>query len=185
MRDKLREIKERDYWCYGLSLDDFDWTFDLARRLVDAHITLFRQEAAEARRTSVLPPDILDEALSDTGYYTYVDTEYVWHFCLWRLQGILEGLIVSRFLPSQLPGLRGLRAKLEAMRAASYTLSTDDYDELLAWSKLRNALSHAPPERVRPGPLEQADVLEYKDFAKKVCLLWQQEHESRSKAGQP
>ena len=114
--------------------------------------------------------------MDDIAYYTYIDAQYVWHFCLWRLQAILEGMIVYTFLPSKpSKSLIGLKAKLDAMRDAGYSLKQNDYDELIAWGNLRNALSHAPPEQYRPGPLKEDDIIEYKSLVESICQQWRSE----------
>lgn len=173
MRKELKDIVESDYWVYGLKEEDFKYTLRLAKELVDAKFELYRQEDKRVRQDQ---PELADDILDDTAYYTYIDTQYVWHFCLWRLQAILEGIIVYKLLPSkQSKPLIGLKAKLDAMRDAGYTIEQDDYDEMINWGNLRNALSHAPPEQYRPGPLKEEDIVEYKSLVERLCQQWRLE----------
>jgi len=170
MRDQLREIGEADYWVYGLSVSDFDYTVSLARGLVAAKRAEFKRYEAETRASS---PEAADDILDDVAYYNWVDTQYVWHFCLWRLQAVFEGLLVYRLLPEdQRAGLIGLRAKLDAVRRAGYVIADELYSELLMWARVRNALSHAPPEQFAPGPLKEEDVLEYQALVSGLCATW-------------
>lgn len=170
MRIELQRITESDYWVYGLRESDLDYTFRLAKGLVEAKYELYRQKEEKVREEQ---PELADDILDDITYYTYIEAQYVWHFCLWRLQAILEGIIVNQLLPSKPSGrLIGLKAKLNAVRNVGYTLKQDDYTELIRWGKLRNALSHAPPEQHRPGPLHEDDIVEYKSFIKRLCQQW-------------
>lgn len=170
MRPELRKVSEDDYWVYGLGETDFDFTLELARRLISSRSAAYMQEAARVRAAQ---PDLADDILDDEAYYTAVDADYVWHFALWRLQAIFEGLIAYTFLDGRSGrSLIGLKTKLEAMRAAGFELRDSEFDELLAWGRLRNALSHAPPERYRPGPLTEGDVVEYRELVGRLCATW-------------
>lgn len=170
MRETLKNISESDYWVYGLSEDDYDYTVRLAKEFVEAKTTLFKQKSERVR---IEQPEEADDILDDVAYYTHTDNEYIWHFCLWRLQAIFEGILVHKLLRDQkAERLLGLKAKLDAIRAAGYPLSDQNYDDLISWGKLRNALSHAPPEQYRPGPLRDADVFEYKALVKRLTKAW-------------
>jgi hypothetical protein len=170
MRKQLKRYVEGDYWVYGLSVHDYSYTIRLAKEYVDAKMMLFRQYAEKIRREQ---PDSADDILDDTAYYNYTDTEYVWHFCLWRLQAVFEGILVHKILRNkEVERLPGLKAKLDAVRRAGYPLTDEDYDELIEWAKLRNALSHAPPEQYRPGPLCEEDVMEYLGLVERISREW-------------
>lgn len=125
-----------------------------------------------------------DDMLDDDLYYAAVEADYLWHFCLWRLQAVFEGLIVYTFLtePAR-SGLTGLRKKLHAVRSAGYSLSDEEYDELISWGRVRNALSHAPPEQYRPGLLGREDIQEYQDLVTRLCETWQVERERLRRSG--
>ena len=170
MRDQLKKFIEGDFKVYGLRLNDYAYTVRLAKEYVEAKLRLYRQYAERIRKEQ---PESADDILDDVAYYEHTDTEYVWHFCLWRLQGVFEGLIVQRVLRDDgAEKLFGLKAKLDAVRRAGYPLTDTDYDELIAWAKLRNALSHTPPEAYRPGPLCEEDVMEYLGLVERISGEW-------------
>ena len=73
----------------------------------------------------------------------------------------------------------GLRAKLDALKKEGYSVTDDEYDELIEWADVRNMLSHAPPEQYRPGPLLEQDVEEYKLLVERLMRNWQQELRAR------
>ena len=57
-------------------------------------------------------------------------------------------------------------------------LTQDDAVEqadLEAWARVRNSLSHAPPEQANPGPLIEDDVVEYKGLVEHLCARWRTE----------
>jgi hypothetical protein len=93
------------------------------------------------------------------------------------LQGIFEGLMILKYLedPSLTKKLIGLKAKLNRMQKTGFTISPDDYEELLEWGELRNALSHCPPERYGYVDLFEADIQEYISLIKKVISVWDKE----------
>lgn len=170
MRPELRAISEHGYWVYGPRESDFEHTLTLARSLVASQIEVYRTEEARVRAAE---PELADDILDDVAYYTHTDSQYVWHFALWRLQAILEALIVRVFLKrNNAKGLLGLSAKLAAMIDAGYEITSEDRNELEAWARVRNALSHAPPEQARPGPLTEEDVVEYKALVERLCEAW-------------
>lgn len=170
MRERLKEFLENEHWVYGLNVSDFFYTMRLAKEFAKAKLELLRQYAGRVREEN---PDSADDILDDISYYTHTDIEYVWHFCLWRLQAIFEGIMVYKILRTEeAEQLVGLRSKLEAIRHAGFTLEDADFNELVDWAKLRNILSHAPPEQYRPGPLQEADVIEYKELVERLSQLW-------------
>jgi len=172
MRAELKEIGETDYWVYGLSITDLDYTLIVANNLIQSS----RQRldlAIKDVRTEYPDPDVHGELISDLAHYTWTEQQYLWHFCLWRLQGIMEGIIVYCLLERESSSnLKGLYAKLSALRKAGYSLEDDEQKELIEWGKLRNALSHAPPEQFRPGPLNDEDVYEYKEYVRALLVRW-------------
>ncbi len=170
MRELLKRYTQNDYWVYGLTLSDYEYTIHLAREYVDAKTKAYLQYAEKVRAEE---PELANDILDDIAYYNYTDTEYVWHFCLWRLQGVFEGIIVYKLLrDKRAENLLGLKAKLRAAHHAGFDISDEDHDELLAWAELRNVLSHAPPEQYRPGPLCESDVLEYLELLKRISARW-------------
>jgi hypothetical protein len=173
MRNELRQF---DYHVYGLSEADLDYILELVRRVRDAHIGRTQDRIAPYRDD----PEAV-EAIDDEAYYTYLDTVFLWEYGLWRLQGIFEGLITTVFLPKRpRQNLSGLRAKLEAMRNAGYSISATQVNALLEWAKLRNALSHSPPEQYRPVWIEERDLLEYRALLGEICAAWRAEQTRRT-----
>ena len=71
--------------------------------------------------------------------------------------------------------LIGLQAKLNRMRLAGFTIGEDCYNELIEWGKLRNALSHCPPEWYGYVTLNEDDIKEYIALLKKVIAAWNKE----------
>lgn len=170
MRLQLRKLIEGDFRVYGLRLDDYAYTVRLAKEYVDAKMKLYGQYAERIQKEQ---PESAKDILDDVAFYEHTDTEYLWHFCLWRLQGVLEGIIVQQVLRDKdAERLFGLKAKLDAVRRAGFPLTDQDYDELIAWAKLRNALSHNPPEQYRPGPLCEEDVMEYLRLVERISAEW-------------
>ena len=168
MRPQLREL---DYYTYGLREDDFDYILRLVQRVREAHIERTQRAIAPLRDD----PEAA-EIVDDDAYYTYVDTLYLWEYAIWRLQGIFEGLITTVFLARRAtPKRPGMRAKLEAMEAAGYSLQPELRQQLLEWVRLRNALSHTPPEQFRPIWMEESDVIEFKELLANICLTWRAE----------
>lgn len=146
--------------------------FDLTLRLAGSHIRASQADIA------ALAAKGQDELVDDEVWYTYIDTLYLYDYLVWRLQGIFESLITTIFLPrSSQQRLSGLRARLNAMRKIGYSISDDDEEELFAWSKLRNALSHAPPGGYQPLQIDESDLLEYKNLLKRLCKHWRAERE--------
>jgi hypothetical protein len=121
--------------------------------------------------------DIMD----DVSYYHGLENLILWQMALWRLQGIFEGMIILKYLGdfSLADKLIGLKAKLEEMKKNCYSIDATDYDELLLRGKLRNALSHCPPEQYGYVDLFEKDIQEYIALIKKVTSAWDRELESR------
>jgi hypothetical protein len=172
VRKELKSLTEQDYWCYGLSENDFDYTIRLVDDLIGSNQEVLKRKIEKAK-IEYPQEDIWGEIQSDLAHYAWVDQQYLWQFSLWRLQGIFEGLILHDFLPvPPKKKLIGLRSKLNAAKEAGFSLSPEEEKELISWGNLRNALSHAPPEQYRPGPVQKDDILEYVAFIKSVCSKW-------------
>ena len=173
MRSELRSLSEADYWVYGVRQSDIQYTIDLVRRFLDEGKESLRRKIAEIRARPE-SEGILDEIQSDVAHYSWVEGQYLWQFCLWRLQGIFEALIIYTYLPDgKNRKLPGLRAKLEAAKEANLELSEADENALLLWNDLRNAISHAPPEQYRPIPFEESDLEEYASLITRIMAQWE------------
>lgn len=178
MRAELVEASKNDYYCYGLSTQDFDYTERLVRDFLSAahqHFERVRLEAIQEHPSE----DIHGEIVSDYAHYLYVDTQYLWHFCIWRFQGIFEGIITGILGDLPQRKLIGLKAKLDAVRNNGLRISDADYEECLAWARLRNALSHAPPEQYRPVEILETDITSFKELLTRIVddLTMQKEAE--------
>lgn len=156
-----QELKDTNWHTYGLSITDYDYTKRLIIEMIDD-----RNEQILIKGKELEEKNVDSEHISDLNYYTYIDNLFIWHFGIWRLQGIFEGILKQTFFPNK--NLVGLKAKLDLTRKVSNRISQSDYNELLEWGKLRNALSHFPPEQYRPGFIEMSDFDEYLILLKKV-----------------
>ena len=173
MRDQLRDLTEKDYWVCGITEADFDHIVDLVRELIGARI---EQHEKEMERDWAKSPDAVDTFSDVVAYYMYTDNQYLWHFALWRLQGLIEAVIAHQLIEGKgSKKLFGLKAKLEELQRSGYSITAVEIGELILWANLRNAISHAPPERGNPGPLREEDIVEYHGFVKELYLRWQQE----------
>lgn len=178
MRAILKELTEEDCWVYGIREDDFHHAVRLVKEMIQARYEQYKRKEGKVRLES---PDIADDILDDVAYYSYTDNQYLWHFALWRLQGLLEAVIVHQLIDDEkCMQLTGLKAKLYALRKVGrYSVSEDEINELMLWAKLRNAISHAPPEQYRPSPLGEEDVIEYQQLVLRFYSRWIKE-KSRS-----
>jgi hypothetical protein len=172
MRDALRNLTEDDYWLYGPGTHEFDHVVELVQKYSEyADACIDRMTLNDA-----VSPEFADaqvEASSDLRYYNHFEKGLLWSFALWRLQGMFEAVLVSRYLPAKpTKRLSGLRAKLEAVAAAGYRTSKVELDELEAWGRLRNTLSHAPPEHFHPVAVDRQDIDDYVALLKRVCESW-------------
>lgn len=172
MRSELKSLSEDQYWVYGVRESDIEYTIGVVKRFIQSGQEALGREISEIRARPE-SRGILDEIEADVAYYSWIESQYLWQFCLWRLQGIFEALIVYTYLPGdQSKRLPGLRAKLSAVKDASLPLSDADEYELLLWNDLRNAISHAPPEQYRPIPFEESDLREYASLITRVMEPW-------------
>lgn len=176
MRDRLKNLTEKDYWVYGIKESDFDHALNLVREMIDARNEQYEKKAARIRKEQ---PEVADDILDDVAYYRYTDNQYLWQFALWRLQGLIEAVIAHQLVETEnSKKLFGLRAKLEALQKNGYSISPEEISELTLWGDLRNAISHAPPEQYRPTPLNEEDIVEYYNFVKSLYCRWQTEKEN-------
>lgn len=167
-----QELKNFNWHIYGLDIFEFAFTIETIDKIIDD-----RQKRLEHKfeNMKILDEDgneVVDdsnsyiEATSDLGYYTWLDNFYIYQFGLWRLQGVFEGILRQEFFPST--ELGGLRKKLDKVKALGYIIVDTDYNELIEWSKLRNALSHFPTEKYRPVSLDREDIIEYKELVERI-----------------
>jgi hypothetical protein len=178
MRDQLKNLTEKDYWVYGVTETDFDHAINIVREMIDARTEQYKSVEKRVRTES---SDVADEVLDDVAYYRYTDNQYLWQFSLWRLQGLLEAVITNQLIESRkVKKLNGFKAKIEALQSFGYRIEQEEIDELLLWSRLRNAVSHAPPEEFFPAPIFEEDIVEYHGLVKELYLRWQKEKANAS-----
>src|SRR3990172_7260132 len=108
-----------DYLNSEDSLDDYDLsrTLWIARNLDKGRMELLLKHQRETDQESE-KEEGFGTVIDDLNWYAFQESFFIWHFCLWRLQGILEGIMLKRFIPDRRgENLLGLKAKLDAMRA--------------------------------------------------------------------
>ncbi|PHQ88381.1 MAG: hypothetical protein COB42_08945 [Sulfurimonas sp.] len=172
MRKQLKGLTEEDYWLYGIKETDFDHAINLVKEMVEARIEQYEKQATEIRKRE-MEPDVLDEILADTSYYIDIDNQYLWHFALWRLQGLFEAVITHQLIDlKDSKKLFGLKSKLIALKKNGYSINKNEIDELTLWANLRNAISHSPPEQYAPTSLSEKDITEYYNFIKSLYQRW-------------
>ena len=172
MRKELKDLTEKDYWVYGITESDFDYTISLVRNLIQARSEQYERKAESVRASS----DHADDVLDDVAYYKNTENLYLWQFSLWRLQGLIEAVISHQLIIKQCTKkLFGLKHKLNELKRCGYTVEQDEIDELLLWASLRNAISHAPPEQHRPVIMGEADIVEYCEFIRSLYVRWKNE----------
>jgi hypothetical protein len=184
MRKELKSLSHDDYWVYGIDERELDYTINLIKGFLGAADESIERHCA-AIENGNLDKDTAGEITSDYRYYNWIEKSYLWSFALWRMQGIFEAMIISKFLPPSAPKrLIGIKAKIEAMKTAGYSLDPSDEEELLAWSNLRNLFSHLPPEQYRPIHLDEKDIQEYKALVLRICRVWNDERNQPGRSNQ-
>lgn len=166
------ELKNFNWFVYGLDESDFDYTIELIREIMQDRKVHLQEKLNEVvvygpdgKPVDKQSPDAAD-AYDDLIYYHHIGNEYLWHFGLWRIQGIFEGILKEKFFPGK--RLSGLLKKLQVVEDQGFEINRTDKEELLDWASLRNALSHAPPEAYRPLALTEEDLTEYIDLVKRI-----------------
>lgn len=177
------ELKNFEWFVYGLKEDDFDYTIELIKEIIQDRkvklqkdledVVVFGEDGNPIEKES---PDGAD-AYDDLIYYHHIGNEYLWHFGLWRLQGIFEGILKEKFFPNK--RLVGLNKKLQVVEDQGFKIDKADKEELLDWAGLRNALSHAPPEAYRPLALNEEDLKGYIDLVKRILRSLQDQIEAK------
>lgn len=173
MRDELKDFNWNAH--HDLKLYNYDETLKFTIELNNERELLLEHYVKNIQVTVYLesgpvllnPEDVLcDDAKADMMFYNRMNTLYIWHFGLWRLQGIFEGILIQDFLPPA--RYNGLKTKLDALLKNNYHIESCDYDAILEWGKLRNAISHCPPSG--QIDLQENDIVEYYDLLKRVTI---------------
>lgn len=163
------ELKNFQWHIYGLSKEDFGYTLRLVNEIIEDRENQLMQQINNLQEKN-------EEVIDDMAYYNYIDNLFLWTFALWRLQGIFEGILQQEYFPTQ--RLVGLKAKLNFIIGQGYVINQIEFDQLLEWGNLRNALSHFPPEQFRPLNLNEKDVKEYIDLLESVLDQLMQQKQS-------
>jgi hypothetical protein len=163
MREELKKLIDADY---SYTENDFDHTFRIAKNIDAEKFELLK---IRQQKISEEYPNEEDfwTVIDDMNWYTYLESFYIWHFCLWRLQAILEGILITEFLDLSFK-TGGLKYKLDSLSKFGFNLDPADYNQLLDWGQIRNALSHFPPQGYKEGLLSEEDVKEYLALCKSV-----------------
>lgn len=108
-------------------------------------------------------PDTADEIMDDLRYYHACRFSFFWESCVWRLQGIFEGILDEQFLAKKRK-YRGLRDRINSLKNTGYRLINED--QLVAWAKFRNELSHSPPKQLDGHGtfLAKNDLISFREF---------------------
>jgi hypothetical protein len=178
-----KESEDYDWHVYGLKVTDFDFTLGTIDDIIFARASKLRDElvnviVTDEKGTPVEKThDGFQEVISDIAYYHWCEDLFIYQFALWRLQGIFEGIIRQEFLPEA--ESLGIKGKMDRLIELGYKIDLNDRDELMKWARLRNALSHFPPEEFRPSDLSRTDLAEYTELASRVIcsLIAQKNHE--------
>lgn len=172
MREQLKSF----HWQKkNLCESDFNDTLNMTRRMIKTrqeHLNLLKQKYI------ALNPDRVDDIMDDICYYNGIENQYLWHFCLWRLQAVFEGIITTVYLKKDTRKLVGLNSKLHAMKKAGFSLKPEWDEEMTQWSQLRNALSHCPPTRFELCMITDSDVQEYVNLLHEIMTRWKEEARS-------
>jgi hypothetical protein len=177
MRNELKDLVSTKY---KLGNYDLSQTLEIAKNLYSGRLELQFKQLDRAKH-EIKDERVYDAVVDDLVWYCHQETFFIWHFCLWRLQAVFEGIIVTKFLEIEHPEkLIGLKGKLDAMKNAGYIIEDDDYIEFLKWADVRNLLSHFPPSTHDPGPLDESDVQEYHDLCLRLYTTWSSDKSDRS-----
>jgi len=169
MRD---ELKNFDWHVYGLQTGDFSATLRLIDEIISNRDDQLQRQISETvvydEKGEKLSNDHdgVNEVLDDLRYYKWIDDFFIYHFGLWRLQGIFEGMLRQEFFPDK--ELNGLKKKLGTVIGIGYSIDNNDYLEIIEWGRLRNALSHFPPEKNKPAGLTRDDLTDYQSLVERT-----------------
>ncbi|WP_316897195.1 hypothetical protein [Pseudodesulfovibrio indicus] len=150
-----------------------DQCLKLVRDFIQYQQEWLERQYADARKREP-DIDIHGEIISDLANYGWCNSQVLWQLALWRCQGIFEAMMKNTFLKEPKKFYSGLVAKLDAMRAAGFQYSNEEYVELRNWGDLHNAISHAPPEQYRSVEIRESDLIEYVTLLKRLCARWRE-----------
>ena len=79
MRESLRNIVESDYLVNNIQEDDFNYAIWLIKDFTAVRTQTLKQKEETIRQHD---PECAEDIIDDIAYYTHVDKDYPWHFCL-------------------------------------------------------------------------------------------------------
>lgn len=132
MRD---ELKNFDWHVYGLKTSDFSSTLGLIDEIISNRDEQLQRQLTETvvydEKGEKLENDNdgVNEVLDDLKYYKWIDDFFIYHFGLWRLQGVFEGMLRQEFFSNK--ELIGLKKKLDTVIGMGYSIDNDDYFEII------------------------------------------------------
>ena len=170
MRKELKNLSTKDYYIDGISEDDFFHIIDLVDRIIEVRAEAYRQYEDRVEKEQ---PEVAAEIIGDILYHAWRDDSHLWDLALLRIQGLFESIITHKLIKKQTSNLPGLKAKLTALRNQGYTISNHEFNELIEWGKIRNIITHTPPEPYTvSSPIIRSDLVELSTFLRKLCIRW-------------
>lgn len=172
MRDELVKLSEQDYRLYGVHSGSYDYTCRVIKNFIEAR----KRDVDEQFKEENIPAEFADAAVeveSDVRYYAHIEESYLWQLCILRLHGLFELFITEKILSNSNDGHRGFMAKLTRARESGFTMSDDEANELEQWNKLRNMLTHVPPEDYHPVAIDELDAKEYSHLITNLSRRWE------------
>jgi hypothetical protein len=163
------ELLDRPASAYRLTELDFVKSQELAEALTKSHAFRIEAELAGLRDN---PDQTAAEIVDDIAYYANLEISYVWAYTLWRLQAVFEGIISQSLLPRSAKPTIGFAAKLKALKAAGFALSSEDERALVEWSRVRNRLSHLPEWYYHAVWIQREDIQEYATLVLRILGGW-------------
>jgi len=164
LKEHSRVLTEKDYGVHGITESDFDHSISSVKEMIDTRSEQYQRKAQNIREIN--DEEIANDFFDDVSYYIYTDTQYLWQFTLWRLQGLIEAIITYQLMVSK--KLFALESKLEARKKNDYDIEKEEINELVLWANLRNIILHAPPEQYRLTPIIGENIIYYYQFIKKT-----------------
>jgi hypothetical protein len=158
-----KEVLEGYQDYYKLSKGDIENIFNFVVRTTRTRLEHFNNKVDKIEKDE---PELFDDVVDDLTYYHYMEESFLWESCLWRIQGVLEGIVVQQYLEpsleiSDLKKLKGFKNKLDKLKNLGFKYNQAAYVKLLDWNDLRNRISHLPPRKYTQV-LGKQDIVEYK-----------------------
>jgi len=156
---------------YKLSPKDMDSIIELVSEIVDERTNeIDKLEEKLIREKS----DIVDDIMDGLRPHNFWRHNFLWESCVWRLQGIFEGILDERFLSNH-RRYKGLRDRLNELKKAGFEI--DQELKLIEWANLRNELSHNPPKQINGhgALLGKDDIVKFREFLVDILRTLEQQ----------